>query len=332
MPSAMTHRERVLAAIAGRDVDRPPASMWRHYFGEEQSADALAKAMLAHQRRFDWDFMKVNPRASYHAEPWGVKVRYSGNRAPETGSWPVKTVKDWARIEPVRMTHPVFKEQLRALELIARGLKGQVPFLATVFTPVSIASRLTASEDTFMTHLREHTGAVNAAIEAVTETFVAFSKTALDRGASGLFYATTSFATKDRMTVAEYRRLVRPWDLKLLKALPEHEFTLLHICRDNNMLAEFAGYPVGAVNWDAHGKGNASLSEGRALMKGKTAVGGIPRDQKLLEASPAQMYGQVQGLAAAMGKRGWMLGTGCTYTPDAPIGNADSVRRAVEAM
>jgi uroporphyrinogen decarboxylase len=315
----------------GQEVDRPPVSMWRHYFNQERTAEDLASAMLAHQRHFDWDFIKVNPRASYHAEPWGLKARYSGNSSPDVSSHPVKAEADWARITAVPMSHPVFREQLRALELIADGLKGRVPFLATVFTPVSIASRLNTSEDDFMASLRANSPELYSALEAVTETFTNFAKAALDRGASGLFYATTSFATTDRMNVTEYRRLVRPWDLKLLDALPSHEFTLLHVCRDNNMLGEFASYPVHAINWDVYGKNNLNLAAGMAVLQGKAVVGGIPKDGALLRASPAQMYGHVQGLTAAMGTKGFMVAAGCTYTPEAQTGNIDAVRRAVDS-
>jgi uroporphyrinogen decarboxylase len=328
----MTHRERVLAALSVKEFDRPPVSMWRHYFSREQSAESLAEAMLGHQRSFDWDFMKVNPRASYHAEPWGVTARYSGDAAPEVAGHPVKTGRDWSRIGAVRTTHPVLKEQLKSLELISSGLKGHVPFLATVFTPVSVASRLMASEDAFMEQLRTGSSQLTGALEAITETFVAFSKAALERGASGLFCATTSFATTDRMTPAEYRRLVRPWDLKLLNTLPEHEFTLLHVCRGNNMLADFADYPVHAVNWDTFARGNAGLAEGKMRLNSKTVVGGLGRSGHIMEASPAQMYGQVQGLASAMGRRGWMIGTACTYDPAAQQINIDAVRRAVDTL
>ncbi len=326
----MSHRERVLTAIKGQAVDRPPVSMWRHYFSQERSAEDLAGAMLAHQRQFDWDFMKVNPRASYHAEPWGLKARYSGNSAPAVTSHPVKAEADWERITAVPMSHPVFREQLRALELIGEGLKGRVPFLATVFTPVSIASRLISSEDDFIEALRANSPALYSAMEAVTDTFTAYAKAALDRGASGLFYATTGFATTDRMNVTDYRRFVRPWDLKLLDALPVHEFTLLHVCRDNNMLRDFASYPVHAVNWDVYGKNNLNLTQGKAVLQGKAVVGGIPKDGMLLRASPAQMYGHVHGIAAAMGIQGRMVAPGCTYAPDAQTGNIDAVRRAVD--
>ncbi len=332
MLEQMTHRERLLATLVGKETDRPPVSMWRHYFSKEQSAGLLAEAMLAHQRRNDWDFMKVNPRASYHAEPWGLKTRYSGDRVPETESVPVKSARDWAKIDRVRMTHPVFKDQLRTLELIAAGLKGQVPFLVTVFTPVSIAARLTASDDAFMSQFRGNPKLVTPALEAITETFVEFSKAAMDRGASGLFYATTGFATTDRMPRADYRKLVRPWDLKLLGRLPAHEFTLLHVCRDNNMLSEFADYPVHAVNWDVLTAGNLKLAEGQAALKGKAVVGGLGRGGHLMEASPAQIYGSVFGIKSAMGRKGYMIGPACTYDPAVPENNIAAVRMGAEAV
>ncbi len=244
----------------------------------------------------------------------------------------MRTERDWARIGAVPLTSPVFREQLKAVELIRRGLNGDVPFLTTVFSPVSVASRLMESEDDFMRHLRGGSNVITVALEAITDTYIAFAGAALDRGSSGLFFATTAFATTDLMSVDEYRKLVRPWDLRLLNALPEHEFTLLHVCRGNIMLAEFADYPVHAVNWDTFAAGNPGLAAGKELLGGKVVVGGLGRSGHILNASPAQMYGQVQGLASAMGGSGWMLGTACTYDPEAQVGNIDAVRLAVDSL
>lgn len=330
MPSEMTSRERVRAALDGRAVDRPPVSMWRHFFERERNAEDLAEAMLGYQKRYGWDFMKMNPRASYHAEPWGLGVRYSGDRTPDITAVPVKDPGDWLRIEPLKLEHPIFQEQLRAIELIVQGLGGRVVFLATMFNPISIASRLTASEDMFMKHLRDHTPRVDSAIEAITETFSAFGRAAMERGAGGLFFATTAFASTDRMTVAEYRKYVRPWDLKLLDAVKAPEFHMLHVCRDNNMLPEFKGYPVDAFNWDVKGKGNPGLAEGRAILGGKCVVGGISQKDGLMGATADQMRGEVIGLRSAMGRKGWMLGSGCTYAPETPEANVAAVRKAIE--
>ena len=332
MSESMNHRERVLACLAGNEVDRPPASMWRHFYAEETAPDTLAEAMLGFQREYDWDFMKVNPRASYHAEDWGLEMRTGGDGSPQPASWPVSEPGDWTRLEVLDPSAGVLGEQLEALRLIAKGLDGQVPFLMTVFTPLSIAARLVPSEDAFVRHLREHPDKVRQALEVVTETFIRFTNACLDVGASGLFYATTSWATTDSLTLDEYATFARPYDLRVLEAASGAEFNLLHVCRDNNMLADLADYPVHAFNWDAHGRGNLSLAEGRTTLAPRVVAGGLPHKGGLVDASPEDLARVVGSTAQAMGATGWMLGTGCTFPPDTPAANVRSIADEASAI
>jgi uroporphyrinogen decarboxylase len=329
MTEQMSHRERVRAALAGREFDRAPVSMWRHFYRDETTAGGLAEAMLGFQKAFDWDFMKVNPRASYHSEGWGMRTSYASGE-PKCIATPIKSPDDWMKIEPLPLDTPVLAEQLEALETIGKGLKGEIPFLMTVFTPMSVAADLAPSETAFVKDLREQPDKVKAALAAITETFSNFSKACLDRGASGLFYATTSWATANSITEDEYRELAVPYDLKLLAALPETEFTLLHICRDRNFLPLFRDYPVQAVSWDARAAANPSLSEGRVLLGGKAAVGGMGYREDLSRATAERIAGEVTGLRTAMGRRGWMLGPGCTFPGETPEANLKALREAVE--
>ena len=328
MSESMSHRERVLACLAGRDVDRPPASMWRHFYAEETAADTLAEAMLGFQREYDWDFMKVNPRASYHAEDWGLEMRSGGDGSPEPVSRPVREPGDWTRLEVLDPSAGVLGEQLEALKLIAKGLEGRVPFLMTVFTPLSIAARLVPSEEVFLEHLREHPESVRQALEVVTETFVRFTNACQDVGASGLFYATTSWATTDLLTLDEYAALARPYDLRVLEAASGAEFNLLHVCKDNNMLAALSDYPAHAFNWDARGDGNPSLAEGLSMLRPRAVVGGLPNKSDLVDAAPGDLACEVRTTTKAMGEGGWMLGTGCTFPPHTP---AENVRAVADA-
>lgn len=331
MTEQMSHRERVRASLAGEETDRPPVSMWRHFFEDETSAEGLAEAMLGFQRRYDWDFMKVNPRASYHAEDWGLRMRRTPGGASTVASTPVKEPEDRLKFEVLDVNRGALGEQFRALEMIAAGLKGEVPFLETVFTPISIASRLVASEGVFLRHLREHWESVAHAQEVVTETFTAFSKACLDRGADGLFYATTSWATTGSMIVEEYGRFARPYDLRLLGSLPDAQLHILHVCRDHNMLTDLSDYPVHAFNWDARGQGNPSLAQGKALLGRAAVIGGIDHGA-LASARPEQVGWEAGGIAAAMGKRGWMLGGGCTFPPQAPDASLRAIRQAVSGV
>lgn len=331
MSTEMTHRERVRAALKGEDVDSVPVSMWRHFFSKETSAGSLAEAMLSFQNRFDWDFMKVNPRASYHVEDWGVKTKYYGDTEPEIMETPVKNPDDWQKLKVLDINKGVLKEHLTCLELIARGLKGKLPFIMTVFTPISIASRMVGSEEVFSRHLREHTQKVNQALEVITETFINFSRACLERGASGLFYATTSWATADRLSEEEYLKYAGPYDLKLLTALPPAEFHVLHVCRQNNLLRVVKDYPVHAFNWDARGTGNPSLVEGQRII-GRLSVpviGGIAHDRTLVTSTPERLAAEVKGMRVALGKKGWMVGPGCTFPPETPEANLQTIRDAV---
>ena len=325
----MTHRERVHAALRGDETDRPPISMWRHFFEEETDPERMAEAMLAFQRRFDWDFMKVNPRASYHAEDWGLEMRYGGDASPTVVDTPVRQPEDWTRLEVFPPDQGVLGEHLRALETISQGLADEVPFLMTVFTPLSIVSRLAPSEEVFLQHLRESWEQVRHALKVVTETFTGFSRACLDRGASGLFYATTSWATTAQMTEEEYRRVARPYDLQVLNALPSAEFHILHVCRDHNMVHAMRDYPVHAFNWDTRGEGNPSLAQGASRLGQRAVIGGVDHRRGLVESSPHDLASEVRGIRVAMGDRGWMLGGGCTFPPNAPEANLDAVREAV---
>jgi uroporphyrinogen decarboxylase len=304
--------------------------MWRHYFAHETSAESLAEIMLAHQAQFDWDYMKINPRWSYHSEPWGVRTKYDGATEPVKVDYLVRSASDWSKIGVIGLDHPVFREQLEAIGLIGKGLAGTVPYMATIFSPVAIASRLVSTDEELTRQLREHSDAVQPALEAITETFVAFAEAAMERDADGIFFATTGYATTDMMTAQEYRRLVRPWDLAFLNAIPEGVLHMLHVCRNKNLLAEVADYPVNAFNWDATGDGNLNLAQGSDLLGDRTVVGGVPREAGMLDGEPGEIATRVRGVIDGMGTTGhWMLGGGCTYQPATPLANIQAAREAV---
>jgi uroporphyrinogen decarboxylase len=307
-----------------------PVSMWRHFFPEETSAESLANAMLGFQSRFDWDFMKVNPRASYHVEDWGVKTRYNGNLPPVVIETPVKTSSDWLNIKNLDINKGVLGEHIKTLEIISAKLRGETPFVMTVFNPLSVAGRLVGSEERFLDLLREKPDNVRAALEVITETFIRFAKACLERGAAGIFFATTSWATTDRLTEEEYRKFAMPYDLRLLSAVRNAEFNILHVCRQNNLLKALADYPVQAYSWDPRAGGNPSLSEGKSIVNGRLVIGGIAHDQGLVESEPVALTSEINGMQVALGKRGWVLGPGCTFPPETPEVNLRAIRDAVK--
>src|SRR5262249_55614609 len=101
--ACMNSRERVWAALEGREVGRPPVSFWGHRYDRESTATDLVQATVEFQREYGWDYVKLNPRKSYFVEDWGVRYAYSGRRAekPRLVEWPIHTVADWHGIRPL---------------------------------------------------------------------------------------------------------------------------------------------------------------------------------------------------------------------------------------
>ena len=104
----MTKRERVQAALSGKVVDRMPVAFWRHWPGDDQNAESLARAALDFYHRFDFDFIKIPPSYTFCVDDYGAKHEY---RAGTISGWcfgerdflerVVKQVEDWDRIEPL---------------------------------------------------------------------------------------------------------------------------------------------------------------------------------------------------------------------------------------
>jgi uroporphyrinogen decarboxylase len=328
----MNKRERVQAALQGKPVDRPPISFWRHFFEKEASAAGLAEAMLGFQRTYDWDFMKVNPRACYHAEPWGCRFQFSGQPdiGPKLIEAAVKTPDDWRQIRPVSPTTGAFDEQLEALRLIKEGLGGQVPFVETVFTPLSVAGRLVGSDEVMREHLERYPERVHEALEAITVTFEGFARACLEVGVDGLFYATTGWATYDQLTDAEYEEFGRPYDVRVLKAADGAPFNILHVCRSHNMLWKLMDYPTQAVNWATTDATNPQIGEVWQRSH-RPIIGGVDHVETLRHGTPVVVAGQVRS-AVGQTREGLLIGPGCSISPQTPAANLRAVRATVDEL
>ncbi len=311
--ATMNRWERIEATIAGAPVDRTPYSFWRHFYDRETSAEGLAAAMMEWQNRHGFDLLKVNPRAQYHSEAWGAQYKYSRQPhvKPQVVSVPVQTPDDWQRLDPVKSTTGSLGEQLRAIQLIGRELNGRVPFVETVFSPLGVAAYLTGDNDTLIKHLREQPRLLHQGLGAITETFISFVHELLNAGASGIFFATTHWATYTTLTDDEYAEFGRPYDLQVLNAAREARINVLHVCDERNMLLRLLDYPAAILNWAAVSDTNPSLAEVADHAPGKAVMGGIS-DAALLEPYPQQALQEAAAARDALDGRGWIMAGNCS--------------------
>ncbi len=325
---AMTAIERMLAACAGGPVDHVPASFWGHDYVAEQSFDGLTEQTLRFQRECGWDFIKINPRAQYHVEDWGVRYEYpapAGSKCVRT-EYPLHGPRDYARIRPLDPERaPVLAGHLRVVERVARELPG-VPALMTVFNPLSVLKYAAESESAVVAALRSDPAAVRGALDAVRDTFRAFAAAAVSRGAAGIFYATTAFASHDLWSPEEYARWSREDDLAILGAAREAPLNMLHVCRARSFVERFADYPVRAWSWAATEPGNPPVGA-TPWLRG-AAVGGVSQETALQEAGPSAALGEFHAALEASGGRRFVLAPGCSIPPETPRGNLQALREA----
>lgn len=322
---------RVEAALRGDAVDRVPISFWGHDYMREWTAEGLAEAMLENYRAYDWDYMKVNPRASYHVEDWGATLERTTdpNHGHHFLSVPVSAPDDWRRLRPLAPDRGVLGEQLAALRLIGAGLRGEAHFIQTIFSPLSVAKYLVGNRaEPVKQSIADHPDALKAALDVITQTFAAYATASLAAGASGIFFATTGWASADLLTEDQYTEFGVEYDLRVLDAVTgKAPFNVLHNCGDHTYFDLLASYPVHAISWAATLPGNPSLADGKRRTSA-AVMGGVDEKTTLPNGTPEQAAAEVsQAIKETSGRR-ILLAPGCSIPPNTPPAN---LRAAAEA-
>jgi uroporphyrinogen decarboxylase len=328
--NTMTRRERLEATMAGQVTDRPPMSLWRHFPGDDRRPEDLAASQLAFQQLYDFDVMKVSPTSSFQVQDWGVEDQYEGNTEGTyvQTAWPLAHSDEWFRLPVLDPAEGALARQLRCLELLTAHLVDRpdpVPFIQTVFSPLAQAKKLVPPGEMLIT-MRREPEALEAGLETITRSTIAFVEAAKQTGIAGIYYA-VQFASYGTMSEEEYREFGEPYDRRILEHLDGTWFNVLHIHGRDVMFDLMADYPVQAINW--HDQETApSLAEALERTQ-KVLIGGLDQ-QTMMTGTPEDVREKAaQAIAATAGIR-FMLGVGCVTMVASPWGNIRAAREAVE--
>jgi uroporphyrinogen decarboxylase len=326
----MTKRERVLAALGRRPVDRPPVAFWRHVPAVDHSAAGLAEAMLGFQRRWDLDLIKLMSSGVYCVEDWGCSVAYRGspNGAKTCTQHAVTKVSDWEKLKPLDPGQGALGRELEALRLTVAGRSDDVPVLHTVFAPLTIARKLAG--DRLRVDLRDHPDAVMAALDVITETVIRYVSAVGQAGADGIFYASQD-ASRDVLDEGEHARFSMPYSRRVLESLNGGPlFTMLHVHGRHIYFDRKAMLPVAAINW--HDRLTAP-SLGDALRRSSGAVvGGLNENETLLAGPASAVATEVADAIRQTEGRGLIIAPGCVLPLAVPDEFLEAAVTAVKAF
>jgi uroporphyrinogen decarboxylase len=326
--AGMTKSERLLAAIRGEGVDRPPVALWRHFPGDDQRPEDLAEATVGFQRRYDFDFVKVTPASSFCLRDWGAEDRWTGTveGTRDYVSYPIRLPEDWRKLHPLDPSQGSLGAQLRCLELIALELAGEAPFIQTIFNPLSQAKNL-VGPGRLVVHLRQYPDAVRAGLEVIGETARRFIAAARERGIAGVFYA-VQHACYGVLSEEEYDAFGRTYDLQVLEAAQGLWLNVLHLHGTDVMFDRLVDYPVQVINW--HDRETApTLAEAQQRFGG-AVCGGLERWEVVVQGTSDLVREQAADAIAQTGGKRFILGTGCVTPIIAPAANIRAVRESVE--
>ncbi|NIA20504.1 MAG: hypothetical protein GWP05_00730 [Anaerolineaceae bacterium] len=331
MSQPLSKRERLTRVVNGRQVDRLPFSLWRHFYVEETGPESLARVLADWHRQFDFDYCKINVRAQYHTEGWGCKFEYSGAEhvKPTLLEPAVREAADYGGLEVLDPWAWPLGEMLEVIKLLRSELGPDEVLLMTVFNPMSIALDLAGGADRLAAAITDDPTAVHRGLRAITDTFRDFVSLCLEQGADGLFFATTHAGTADNFTREQYEEFGRPYDLEILEAVDGAFLNMLHVCKSNAYVRELADYPVQAINWDTNDPTNPTLADLRFACDGRALVGGLSRELFAVQGAGQALADELAAAREMMGRWPFIVGSTCTIPTETRTENIEAVVRAL---
>lgn len=327
----MTQRQRIYAAIKGEPVDRVPFSLWRHFPDVDQTARGLAEAVIGFQKKFEFDLVKITPASGYFPEAWGAKLIY---RTDEEGkqkgtrefvSYPVKTPKDWQKLQSLDVTRGILGRELKAIKFIRQGLREEIPIVQTIPNPLTTAKSLIGNR--WLEHLRKNPTDLKVGLSIIVETTLKFAQACLQAGADGIFFF-TQLARHDFLTEEEYRLFGVEYDRQVLEALKEQtDLLILHIHGLNIMFDLLKDYPVQILNWHDR-RTQPSLMKAQKRFKG-TVLGGLNEQGVLVEKGPEEVKEQVKDALKQTNSQRVIIGPGCVISIRTPEANIRAIKEVL---
>lgn len=335
----ISKKQRFEAILSGKKLDRPIVSGWHHFLEHEHTAEDLAQATIDFARKYDWDWIKINPRATYLAEAFGNTYDFADYQwvfPKQTKAMIEKTADLWKVKEvDVGQSAPL-QEQLAALSKIRAGLP-DTPLVQTVFSPLTILMFLTGNSSyvdktmygseappSFQKLLETDRAGIHYALNQIAQTMARYVEQLEHKAVDGLFYAVTGTTHPGLFSEAMFNELSRPYDAIVLDAMKQGK-RILHTCGSYADPERFDDYPIEGTSWDTEAEGNPSL----AIELKKTKVAGV--DHQIFDTTdPTTIKGQVDDALKLMVDQPFMLVPNCAVSVTATAEALTALKESVK--
>jgi uroporphyrinogen decarboxylase len=291
----------MLNAMNKKEVDHVPAGFWYHFTGEDANGENCIQAHLDFFHEIDGDFIKVMCDG-YFPYPIATKI---------------EKVTDWYNLKPLGKDHPFIQEQVWRAKRIKEEVGDECCVFYNVFAPFS-SIRFGAGDELVMKHIRKDKAAVMYALDVIAKDNAMLAELILTEAKNEGIYYCVQGGELDRFSFNEYREMITPSDLFVLKHANHYsDNNMLHMCGwagIKNRLEIWKDYPAKTVNWAVYVE-EVSLEQGREYFDSRSVLGGFQnvRPGILYYGTETQIKQYTKGLINAYGKEGLILGGDCSF-------------------
>ncbi len=224
--TGLDSKKRIERALAGKDVDRPPFSAWHHFHLENQPPEVFAKATIEFHQQTGTDLVKVMSDFAYPKPAGGL---------------------DRLRVE----SNP-FPAQIRALELIRDGIGADNYFVETIFSPWSVAEKLSSRAEILNLKANEPQKLVDT-FEIIARSQISHARAAIQVGARGIFLAIQN-AVPEVLNEDDYAKFSEPFDKLILSSVSSAPLNILHLHGNHVYWPRFTrGWAAAGINYSVAG-------------------------------------------------------------------------------
>jgi uroporphyrinogen decarboxylase len=279
----MTPKERLMAVKEGKKTDRPAFAAWGPHMNlVDRNAKDFAEATIQYQNAYHFDFIKLMPNGMYFTEDFGQKLKRSEHIFDDTWmnveAFTVNDPHQWTKIRVPDLKKGALAREIEVCRRVNDYFQGDVPVLATVFSPFIWMGEMTGGffhPEVILNQFRYSENYVKPALEIIAETNERLMEAFVDAGAAGFFLGYQCGMAK-LMGKEMFDEYARKYDVSNINAVKNRTwFNMAHICHGDAATSEwYLDYPVDAFNWADQDQAMHSIGEMRKLTD-KVLVGGL---------------------------------------------------------
>lgn len=337
-------KERLEAILGGEKADRVPVSAWRHFLEDEHSgAQRFAQKMLEFQSTYEWDYIKLQPRASSFCEAWGQQYSYDDYRGSVVAPCvdPLlhgeTLARDLEKIVELTGKEEVFLDQVDAVKRVIAGAQG-APVFHTIFCPGAIFEMFfgeiasgryrSTSKEGLVRAIQDYPELTDQAMKNITLSMAKYGQELVKTGLYGIFYSSAALARTGYLTQEDWERYVKRYDLMLIEALKPAKIWL-HTCGYDSNPEYFTDYPIDILHWAESAPGNAKLDSAKDWIGTITPMGGC--DERLFGQNKApEISAMARSAIERMKDQPFILGPDCSLSTSTLDEELRAFRASVE--